>query len=350
MINYIIFMEYKIDKKILYSLSESLYDDINLKINVKDIEPIVARVKVLVTDEEEMARIMLVPDQLSGEDMEAIKIINTIREVISPKYYTTILDYLYVIHEKRLNKYVDHSNKERKRVDELIEDPPIPNQNWVLLSFISPEKMKMKTNMRALKIRGVFATREKAEEMAKKLRQEVEQDFDIYVGELGRWLPWDTSEGVEKEDYAEKELNRLVKNHKDHLEKSKFLFEQRKKEELAAALKNNKTEKMKEKLRKKLKNKQVTQIPEDAPEINNLISEKDKAMIEEIEKGTKTGSTFSQDEVNKAIKRISEEEKKVNQEYEDLNKVRQDMMDDKKKIANIENEIKKYEEMYKKQG
>ena len=48
-----------------------------------------------------------------------------------------------------------------KKVDFLKEDEPIHNQNWVCLSFLSPEGIK-NCSTRGLKIRGVFATKEEA--------------------------------------------------------------------------------------------------------------------------------------------------------------------------------------------
>lgn len=107
-------------------------------------------------------------------------------------------------------------------IDQLTEDPDIKNQKFVLLSFLSPERIEdVKSKVRALKVRGVFSTREEAEKHSKYLRDTVDPHFDIYVGELGKWLPWDDGEKTEDEEYAEKELNDLMKAYREQREFSK---------------------------------------------------------------------------------------------------------------------------------
>lgn len=107
-------------------------------------------------------------------------------------------------------------------VDILTEDPEIKNQKYVLLSFLSPEKIKDKeSRVRALKIRGVFSCREDAEKHSRYLRDQIDPHFDIYVGEIGKWLPWDDGDSTEDEEYAEKELNDLMKAYREQRELSK---------------------------------------------------------------------------------------------------------------------------------
>lgn len=128
------------------------------------------------------------------------------------------------------------------KVDYLTEDKVIPNQRFVCLSFLSPENVdsKKKTcTTRGLKIRGVYATYEEACERAKVLREE-DIYFDVYVGEVGKWLPWDNKEKVEDENYAEKELNDLMRAHREQLELSKQEVEKRRQEAINASKKNKK--------------------------------------------------------------------------------------------------------------
>lgn len=136
-----------------------------------------------------------------------------------------------------------------KKDDFLIEDPEIPGQKYVLLSFLSPEKIKdPKQKVRGLKVRGVYATREEAENQSKYLREKIDSNFDIYVGDMGKWLPWDDSDKTEEEDYAEKELNDLMKAYRQQRLLSRQELEKRKEEEIRKAaeereaLQKNKTE------------------------------------------------------------------------------------------------------------
>lgn len=100
-------------------------------------------------------------------------------------------------------------------MDHLDEDAKIPKQNFVCISFLSPEKVKgsENKNIRGLKIRGCFETREEADKHVEKLRQ-ADKLFDIYVGEVGKWLPWDETEQVEDEKYDDEQLQTLMEGYK----------------------------------------------------------------------------------------------------------------------------------------
>jgi len=116
-------------------------------------------------------------------------------------------------------------------VDLLEADEPIKDQKFVCLSFISPEnldpKIRPTSSLRGLKVRGVYSTYEEACAKAKALREQ-DQIFDVYVGEVGKWLPWDSREHVEEENFAEKQLNDLMRAHKDQQELSRKELEERK--------------------------------------------------------------------------------------------------------------------------
>ena len=107
-------------------------------------------------------------------------------------------------------------------VDQLNEDPTIKGQRFALLSFLSPEKVESSSSrVRGLKIRGVFSTREEAKKHSRYLRDQIDPHFDIYVGEVGKWLPWDDGEQTEDEEFAEKELNDLMRAYREQREEAK---------------------------------------------------------------------------------------------------------------------------------
>jgi hypothetical protein len=67
------------------------------------------------------------------------------------------------------------------------------------------------TNVRGLKVRGVFATQEEAENRCKALRKQ-DPNHDIYVGPVGIWVPWDPDAyKTGKVEFMEEELNQLHK-------------------------------------------------------------------------------------------------------------------------------------------
>ena len=123
---------------------------------------------------------------------------------------------------------------ETKYIDYLDEDEPIRGQLWACVSFLSPEGIK-NCSMRGLKIRGVYATREEADRQAKVL-QDVDPDFHVFVGEVGKWLPWDPDvNSVQDQVYAEEKLNDLMKAYKDNQHKAKKIQEQRKRDMINTA-------------------------------------------------------------------------------------------------------------------
>jgi hypothetical protein len=82
------------------------------------------------------------------------------------------------------------------------------------------------TSMRGMKVRGVYSTTAEAEMRAKKL-QRSDPLHNIFIGEVGKWLPWDPSpNAIANQEYAEDQLNQLMKKYKENDEaKEKFYTE-----------------------------------------------------------------------------------------------------------------------------
>lgn len=98
-------------------------------------------------------------------------------------------------------------------------------------------KNDFRTSIRGVKVRGSYSTHKEACVRAKRLQKE-DTAHDVFVGQVGYWLPWDPSpNGIEDQEYAEKELNELMKSHKEKQEMKKELFEAEKKRKIAAAKK-----------------------------------------------------------------------------------------------------------------
>jgi Family of unknown function (DUF5832) len=91
------------------------------------------------------------------------------------------------------------------------------------------QKNEFRTSIRGLKVRGVTGTHGEAVAMAKKL-QRSDAIHNIFLGEVGKWLPWDPKpHQVQDQEYAEDQLNQLMKRYKDNEEaRDKFMTDQRK--------------------------------------------------------------------------------------------------------------------------
>lgn len=147
--------------------------------------------------------------------------------------------------------------------DYLTEDSIIPSgQKWACISFFSKNHVKQaiennndykkeddkeeyttENNILGFKIRGVFDEYDEANLHAKKLR-DIDQYHNIYVGEVGKWCAFileesDNSKYVKQTEYANDQLNDMMKKYVDNQEKSKIFHEIRKNEMIIKNLNDN---------------------------------------------------------------------------------------------------------------
>ena len=172
-----------------------------------------------------------------------------------------------------------------KKPDYLEVDEAIPGQNYVCLSFLSPETLiqnkeafkcvkflqsyckeqKLKfdevyskyqdfvykyedklqrdfdeqndfqTSIRGLKVRGVFDTRQAAEDRAKKLSLR-DSAFHTFVGQVGYWLPWDpNADKVESEIFQNSQLNNMMEKYQENNVNRDIFYEEQKRDRIKAA-------------------------------------------------------------------------------------------------------------------
>lgn len=178
--------------------------------------------------------------------------------------------------------------------DFLEVDDPVPGQNYVCMSFVSPEEViadrnmclihsflktnakefnldeekivdmykdflfqhedriteefakrnDFRTSVRGLKIRGTYDTLPEAQRRAKIL-QKTDPIHNVFVGQVGYWLPWDPApHKVGKQEYANRDLNELIQKYEENQEARKEAFNKRVEREIADA--KRKSEKVKE--------------------------------------------------------------------------------------------------------
>tara|TARA_B100000427_G_scaffold191094_1_gene158825 strand:- start:6606 stop:7214 length:609 start_codon:yes stop_codon:yes gene_type:complete len=185
-------------------------------------------------------------------------------------------------------------------VDYLDVDTQIPGQQYVCISFISPEKVLIQkdqfimkkfiksltdesgnvvisadefdtkyadyialnseeieqefhkesgfqTTMRGVKIRGTYNTYDEATQRAKIL-QSSDRDFHVFVGQVGYWLPWDpNADNISDQQYMEKELNELMSNYKSNQLQRDMFYQNQVDEQRKRA--QEETEKKKQKIK-----------------------------------------------------------------------------------------------------
>ena len=197
--------------------------------------------------------------------------------------------------------------------DSLDTDPPINGQNFVCLSFVSPDDLikkregfqvakflqsyakdkgmefkqvyedyenycykfqeelqrdfdkenKFQTSVRGLKVRGVYSTKEEAERRAQKL-QRMDDTFHVFVGDVGAWLPWDPcADNVENEVFADTALQELMSKYKENNVNKDIFYEEDKRDRMKKAQEDNMK---KEKELLESENVKVETIPEDTSE------------------------------------------------------------------------------------
>jgi len=106
------------------------------------------------------------------------------------------------------------------------------------------KKNDFQTNTRGLKIRGVYPSQEEAEKRAKLLREN-DPHFDVFVGPVGVWMPWDPDAyRTGKVEHLEAELNQLMDNKQKNEASAKEYFDQRVKETKRKAHEENKKKAM----------------------------------------------------------------------------------------------------------
>ena len=174
---------------------------------------------------------------------------------------------------------------EEKQIDYLEVDEQIPGQNYVCLSFVSPESLiqnkeafntakflqsyckdqKLKfdevydkykdftykhedqlqrdydeqndfqTSLRGVKIRGIFDTRGAADAQAKKLSTR-DSSFHVFIGQVGYWLPWEpNADKVTDEVFQNSQLNNMMEKYQENNVSRDMFYEEQKRDKMRAA-------------------------------------------------------------------------------------------------------------------
>lgn len=196
-----------------------------------------------------------------------------------------------------MSSSLSHTDAVQSNEDHLDVDPSVPGQQFVCLSFVSPEKVlpqkeayfrkafwgflkerhdeidfsvvkdfealydtflhdheqeleekfhaenAFQTSIRGLKVRGTYNTQQEADIRAKVL-QKLDRSHHVFVAPVGYWLPWDpAADSIQDQVYQEEQLNELMKNYKVNEMKRDTFYEQQKEERKRTALEENEKKK-----------------------------------------------------------------------------------------------------------
>lgn len=217
-------------------------------------------------------------------------------------FVTKYLDYLFNdneqltvdLREKIMNKEI---KIEYDNIAKLYDDWKYLKNDSLEAEFF--ELNDYRTSMRGLKIRGVYDTYKEATLRAQVLRRK-DPTFNVFVGQVGYWLPWDPEcESVPEQEYQESQLNELVKKYKENLDNKDNLYDQ---------LKNERIEKAKKEInarKEALKSQNETNVPinneevdlKNIKELREIVDESDKLYYDNLKNNEKNMEVDNQ-EVN----------------------------------------------------
>ena len=146
------------------------------------------------------------------------------------------------------------------------------------------EENDFHTSMRGLKIRGVYDTHKEATVRAQVLRRK-DPSFNVFVGQVGYWLPWDPEcEQVQEQEYQESMLNDLVKKYKENLDNRDDMYEQMKEEQLKKAKEENKAKREKLAQENVVVKESTAEDKEKIGELREIVDESDRLYYDHMKK------------------------------------------------------------------
>lgn len=150
-----------------------------------------------------------------------------------------------------IKKICNRHNLEENKLLELTENIDYSKLNEKFLDFKYAnnddlndkfnEENDFRTNVRGIKIRGVYESRKEADIRAKVLSK-TDKNHNVFVGQVGYWLPWDPSQADTDKleaEYQENGLNELMKKYNENVEAKNQHFADMKQEKMTNAINSN---------------------------------------------------------------------------------------------------------------
>ena len=255
-----------------------------------------------------------------------------------------------------------------EKIDYLEVDEHIPGQDWVCMSFVDPDDMieskesfkvakflqsvckdkdmdfkrvqeqykdftykfqdelqrdydeqcGFKTNIRGLKIRGTYSTRDEADRRAKKL-QTLDSDFNVFVGQVGYWLPFNPcADKIEDEHFINSQLNDMMEKYKENTINKDMFYEEQKREKVKEAREEvlrKKREEAEQKRKEEEESALTDKVSDDpVPEDSENVA---KEVLEEVAEKVEEGAE-KVEEVAEKVEEVAEKVEEVAEKVEEV--------------------------------
>ena len=125
------------------------------------------------------------------------------------------------------NQFIQKSRADiqKTKIAEAYDDFMYANKTKLEDEFYALNEFR--TSVRGIKVRGVYGNPKEAELKAKKL-QTKDKYHNIFIGDLGKWLPWDPQpHEITEQEYAQDELNTLMRKYKENEDNREKFFDER---------------------------------------------------------------------------------------------------------------------------
>ena len=153
-------------------------------------------------------------EEANESDTVPLEKIISLRKLVKTEMENDIITY-----DKFISNIEDFRYREEEKLNEVFD-----------------KEHNFQTSVRGLKVRGVYDSKAEADARASYL-QKNDSNFDVYVGQVGYWLPWDpSSTKIQNQEYLNDELNKLVKEYKLNEAKKDLFYQEQKQSRTKDAL------------------------------------------------------------------------------------------------------------------
>jgi len=155
-------------------------------------------------------------------------------------------------------------------VDDKFDDFLYANEDEITRKFNNLNDFQ--TSIRGIKVRGVYESKREAEIRAKTLQRR-DPNFNVFVGQIGYWLPWDPNpDGVAEQEYSNDQLNTLMKKYQENRKYRDDVYANETEERKKAAREEN----QKRKFYQPKTDEEMKEAEDKIRELRDIVNEKDR--------------------------------------------------------------------------